>query len=379
MSKERVQKILARAGLASRRKAEEMITLGQVTINGSVAKLGEKAEFGVDAIKVNGKLIAEVETPVYLAFYKPRGVISMLADPENRPTIKDHLDKVRARVFPVGRLDFNSEGLIFLTNDGDMANRLGKLDGIPRVYHVKVKGSPDQEMMDRLTRSIFIEGKKYKLDSTKIISKLNAKTVIEAVVMDSSPIDIKAVFELKGFLVDKICRFSIGHITLNGITPGGYRILGVSQMEALFNQPELGMRMLEQSHQKVEKKLKDFAPKKRFEKLEKFGKNTGSTEKPIIRPLATPLAPGEGFQGRPKKEFSERRSPGFGRDRFARKPRRDGFEERSERGFSRGPRKAFSDRDGGFSRKPRADFSPSRGARKLRIAPGGFKVRPKSD
>src|SRR3954451_24885178 len=109
---DRVQKNLARAGIASRRKAEELITLGNVTINGRIAQLGDRAEFGKDAIKVNGKLIHKVEAPIYLTFYKPKNVISSLADPECRPTVADYLKRIEERVYPVGRLDFTNEGLL---------------------------------------------------------------------------------------------------------------------------------------------------------------------------------------------------------------------------------------------------------------------------
>src|SRR5947209_7120382 len=119
MASERVQKVLAQAGIASRRKAEELISQGLVTINGKLAKLGDKAEFGKDAIKVKGKLLnSQAEPLIYLAFNKPKGVISTLTDPEGRSTLTDFLGKIKARVFPVGRLDFNSDGLLILTNDG---------------------------------------------------------------------------------------------------------------------------------------------------------------------------------------------------------------------------------------------------------------------
>src|SRR4051794_31045073 len=112
MASERVQKILAQAGIASRRKAEELIEEGLVTINGKLAKLGDKAEMGKDAIKVKGKLLLQTESPVYLALHKPKGVISMLADPDGRATLSEFLRNVKGRVFPIGRLDFNSDGLI---------------------------------------------------------------------------------------------------------------------------------------------------------------------------------------------------------------------------------------------------------------------------
>src|ERR1700735_429375 len=112
MAKERVQKILARAGLASRRKAEELIIEGVVTINGKIAVLGDQAEWGEDSIKVRGKLLHSTEAPIYLSFYKPKGVISMFGDPEGRPSLEGYLGSIHKRLFPVGRLDFNSEGLL---------------------------------------------------------------------------------------------------------------------------------------------------------------------------------------------------------------------------------------------------------------------------
>src|SRR5687767_13402863 len=117
MAIERVQKILSRAGIASRRKAEDLITEGEVTINGKVAKLGDKAELGKDAIKVKGKLLQGVEPTMYLAFHKPKNIVSTLHDPEGRPDNGDYLKQIKARVYPIGRLDFTSEGLILLTND----------------------------------------------------------------------------------------------------------------------------------------------------------------------------------------------------------------------------------------------------------------------
>src|SRR3954464_4173740 len=118
---ERIQKILAQAGVASRRKAEELIVEGVVTVNGKPAKLGDKAEWGKDAIKVRGKLLLTKESPIYLAFNKPKGVISSLSDPEGRATLSEFLRPIKERIYPIGRLDFNSEGLILLTNDGEFA------------------------------------------------------------------------------------------------------------------------------------------------------------------------------------------------------------------------------------------------------------------
>jgi len=121
--KERVQKILAKAGIASRRKAEELITLGEVTINGKVAKLGDQAEWGVDSVKVGGKLITTTEQPVYIAFYKPKNVICAMEDPQGRPSLAGYFTRVQARIYPIGRLDFTSEGLVLLTKPSEVKSR----------------------------------------------------------------------------------------------------------------------------------------------------------------------------------------------------------------------------------------------------------------
>jgi 23S rRNA pseudouridine2605 synthase len=247
MSSERVQKILAQAGIASRRQAEELIRDGLVTINGRVAKLGDKAEWGSDAIKVKGKLLRQVESPVYLAFNKPRAVISMLGDPEGRPSLTDFLKKVKSRVFPVGRLDFNSEGLILLTNDGDLAEKIQKRDDIPRVYWVKIKGHPDAEMISRLERGARLGERKrlVKPHSVRVKESLSSKAVIEVVMLGAGAFDIKALFEARGFLVDRITRTAIGQITLRGLPAGHFRYLKLSQVQALLDQPELALVQLE--------------------------------------------------------------------------------------------------------------------------------------
>jgi 23S rRNA pseudouridine2605 synthase len=249
MSQERVQKILAQVGIASRRKAEELITEGSVTINGKVAKLGDKAEFGKDAIKVKGKLIHTKENPVYVAFYKPRGVLSSLSDPENRPTLANYLGGIKERIYPIGRLDFNTEGLLLLTNDGAMAERVQKATNLLRVYHVKVKGRPDAAQLARLEKGARIGSRVVTPHSIRFAEELASKIVLEVAFNDPGVIDVKAFFELKGMLVDKITRTAIGQITSKGIAPGEHRLLKASQFEALLAQPELGMRRLEAERQ----------------------------------------------------------------------------------------------------------------------------------
>src|SRR6266581_5863612 len=158
MPAERLQKIIAAAGIASRRKAEQLITGGLVSVNGKVVtELGSKADAEHDHIRVNGKLLHGAERHVYLVMNKPKGYVTTLSDPERRPTVMDLLRGVGARVYPVGRLDYASEGLLLLTNDGDFANRLMKAAShVPKTYMVKLAGAPAAEGLERLRHGLMI-------------------------------------------------------------------------------------------------------------------------------------------------------------------------------------------------------------------------------
>ncbi len=237
MALERVQKILAQAGIASRRKAELLIRQSLVTINGKVAKLGDKAEMGRDAIKVEGKLLRFTEPPVYVAFYKPRGVISMLVDPEGRPTLADYLSKVRGRVFPVGRLDFNSEGLLLLTNDGKFAQDLQRRPDLKRVYEIKVKGRPDPELLRKLSkleRGGRVDRREIPPLTVKVLQDLTAKTKLEITVTGSGAMDLKTLLERNDFLVERMIRTTIGSIKLKELRPGEFRFLKKAEATAML-------------------------------------------------------------------------------------------------------------------------------------------------
>jgi len=155
---ERIQKIISKCGIASRRKAEEMILEGLVRVNGVPATLGMKADLERDHIKVKGKLIGAVQSKVYLLFNKPVKCLTSSNDSEGRPTVKDFMKRVKAMVFPVGRLDFNSEGLLILTNDGDLANAiLHPKNKIPKTYRAKIDGHLEDSDIFRLERGIRLE------------------------------------------------------------------------------------------------------------------------------------------------------------------------------------------------------------------------------
>jgi 23S rRNA pseudouridine2605 synthase len=158
MPAERLQKIIAAAGIASRRKAEEMIASGLVEVNGqTITELGSKADPERDHIRVNGKLLRGAERQVYLLMNKPKGYVTTVSDPEGRPTVMNLLRGIRERVYPVGRLDYVSEGLLLLTNDGELAHGLTRASShVPKVYLVKVAGAPDEAGLRRLRRGLMI-------------------------------------------------------------------------------------------------------------------------------------------------------------------------------------------------------------------------------
>jgi 23S rRNA pseudouridine2605 synthase len=342
MSLERLQKILAQAGIASRRKAEELIQLGQVTVNGKVAKIGDKADFTQDAIKVEGKLLHQAENLVYVAFYKPKGVISMMADPENRPTLADYLTKVKARVYPIGRLDFNSEGILLLTNDGALVEKIQKSDRFPRAYHVKIKGHVTAEMIQRLTRGGKVGNSFVKPHSVRIHDELNKKTLIEIVFLSAGNVDVKTYFESKGFLIERMTRTAFGHITLHGLIPGQYRLIPQSKLQALIDQPDLGIKAIEF---KASKKRSILPKDQRLKDVDTDGKvriKAAAGDRSVIKPSTvggskigarkTYVRDSRGAEGRPSRDGARARPLAFT------KKKDRGGSETSERPSPRGDR-----------------------------------------
>lgn len=233
---ERLQKIIAAAGLASRREVEDWIREGLVTVNGRVAQLGDKAIAGKDAIKVKGKLLQAGGARVYLLFHKPRGVISMMSeDPMRRPTLKDYFRKMgQTRVFPVGRLDFHADGLVLLTNDGEFAARMQKDPGLKRVFHVKVSSHPSEHALSRLVKGTRLEGRVIQPRSVKMLDLLTQKAKIELVFEGAGAIDLKGLFERAGLVIEKTSLVSIGPYAAKDLPRGTYRALSTSQAHAIL-------------------------------------------------------------------------------------------------------------------------------------------------
>jgi 23S rRNA pseudouridine2605 synthase len=238
MPTERLQKIIAAAGIASRRKAEELITGGLVSVNGKmITELGSKADPERDHIRVNGKLLRGPERHVYLLMNKPRGYVTTVHDPENRPTVMNLLRGISARVYPVGRLDYGSEGLLLLTNDGDLAHGLMKAAShVPKTYLVKVAGSPTEEGLLRLRQGISIpaeRGRRVKTAPAKIrIIREAANPWYEVTLTEGKNRQIRRMFEEIGHHVEKIRRVRYGPLELD-VHPGDFRKLTIQEIAKL--------------------------------------------------------------------------------------------------------------------------------------------------
>ena len=238
MSTERLQKIIAAAGIASRRKAEQLITGGLVSVNGRVVtELGSKADSETDHIRVNGKLLHGAERHVYLLLNKPKGYVTTLRDPEGRPTVMDLLHGVSARVYPVGRLDYASEGLLLLTNDGEFANYLMKAAShVPKTYMVKVAGQPTAEGLTRLRAGLFIaspNGRRVKTSPAKIrLLREAGNPWYEITLLEGRNRQIRRMFEAIGHHVEKIKRVRYGALELD-VHPGKFRRLTPQEVTGL--------------------------------------------------------------------------------------------------------------------------------------------------
>ncbi|MEZ5307821.1 MAG: pseudouridine synthase [Pyrinomonadaceae bacterium] len=235
---ERLQKIIANAGITSRRKAEELIADGRVTVNGKVVStLGAKADPEQDHIKVNGKLIntkIEKRTSVYLLLNKPKGVLSAVSDDEGRKTVVDFA-KGFGRIYPVGRLDYNSEGLIILTNDGKFANRVSSSRKVPKTYHVRVKGVPNENAINKLRRGIRLEdGFKTAPAEIKQLRSTEKNAWYELTIFEGHNRQIRKMFDAVGFSIVKLRRVKIGPVTDTILKPGELRDLTQREIELLL-------------------------------------------------------------------------------------------------------------------------------------------------
>ena len=235
---ERLQKVIAHAGITSRRKAEELIVAGRVSVNGQIVK-----ELGVqvsakDRVEVDGVPI-EQESPVYYMLYKPRGVISAVTDDKKRKVVLDFFTEVPERIYPIGRLDYDTSGLLLLTNDGDLSQKLmHPKHEVDKVYVAKVKGIADKKQLLPLSRGIRIEGKKTAPARFEILSTDAATqtSIVQLTIHEGRNHQVKNMLKAVGLPVQKLKREMYGSLTLAGLRPGEYRELTKKEVNELKKQ-----------------------------------------------------------------------------------------------------------------------------------------------
>jgi 23S rRNA pseudouridine2605 synthase len=287
---ERLQKIIARAGIASRRHAEEFITSGLVTVNGqTVTELGSKADASRDHIKVSGKLLRPPSNHVYLLLNKPPEVVSTMSDPEGRPSLRDFLHGVSERVFPVGRLEYHSTGLVLLTNDGDLANRILQSNDLRQTYQLKLKTLLTFAEIEGLSRATGAH-----------ITRLRGKEMpwYEVTLSEARRDALRNKLFQTGHPVDKMRRVGMGNLKLEGLASGRHREVSAAEVATLI-------RLLDGK----ETVAADRPPKRpakppKFPKFAKFAKSTKFTR---------PTRSAKSAKSAQSKQFTKHKQQGAGK------------------------------------------------------------------
>ena len=236
MAEERLQKILARAGVASRRKAEELIRQGRIQVDGkTVTELGRKFDPARVWITFDGRPVAE-EKPVYILLNKPRGYVTTLSDPQGRPIVTDLLHGVSQRLFPVGRLDLDTEGALLLTNDGQLGNYiLHPRFEVNKTYEATVRGIPGLEKLRRLEQGLLIDGRKTWPARARILARKQDRTTIEIIIHEGRKHQVRKMFQAIGHPVLHLRRTAYGRLKLGSLAVGKYRYLSTKDLKKIFS------------------------------------------------------------------------------------------------------------------------------------------------
>lgn len=234
---ERLQKLLAGAGIGSRRACEELIAAGRVTVNGQRANLGDRADAIADVILVNGDRIVTDTNLVYLAMNKPRGVVSTMADERGRAAVADFLGQLPQRVFHVGRLDADSEGLLLLTNDGSLAHRLTHPSfGVSKTYLCEVHGPVPRALGRELRQGVELDDGPARVDSFRVVDAFGAQALVEVILHEGRNHIVRRMFDAVGYPVERLVRTAVGQVKLGDLRPGRTRRLSNVEVAGLFRQ-----------------------------------------------------------------------------------------------------------------------------------------------
>jgi 23S rRNA pseudouridine2605 synthase len=232
---ERLNKILATAGIASRRRADELISRGLVTVNGrKETRLGSQAIWGIDAIAVNGQPIPGPPRKIYLILNKPFGYVCTLRDPEGRPIVRDLIKGVKERIYPVGRLDFDSQGLLILTNDGELSHRLMHPKfRIPRTYKAIIGGSISNESVEQLKKGVLLDDGPTGPARVRVVNRQDKRSVVRLTIFEGRSREIRRIFEALGHKTLQLIRIGYGNLQIGDLKVGDYRHLNEREVKAL--------------------------------------------------------------------------------------------------------------------------------------------------
>ncbi len=233
---ERLQKVLAKAGIASRRKAEELIREGRVRVDGKVVtEMGVRVDPDIQVIECDGISVSASEKKVYILLHKPAGVLSTVHDPHGRPIVTDLLRKVKERVYPVGRLDLDTEGALLLTNDGELAQKiLHPSHEVNKTYVAKVRGEPSARKLNTLSKGIDLEGRKTWPADIEVLHTEPQSTTVKIVIHEGRKRQVRKMFEAIGHPVLQLKRIAYGQLDLGDLPPGKYRFLNRADLKLIF-------------------------------------------------------------------------------------------------------------------------------------------------
>lgn len=370
---ERLQKFLSRAGVASRRHAETMIVDGRVKVNGKVVtELGTRVDAAKDLVLLDGKLVSVSSERKYFLLYKPPGVVTTLSDPEGRPTVADYAQDTGGRVFPVGRLDYDAEGALLLTDDGDLANKLmHPSHQVPRVYLAKVKGMPDEPSLQKLVDGVRLEDGMAHAVEAKIFNKAERNTWVKLVVTEGRQHLVKRLCAAIGHPVVRLFRPAHAGISVHGLSPGALRALTNDEIRRVkaaadgttSEQPALYLPARRHGH---------AAPG--FEPEEGESRDQGAP------PPSSFSEPDDGFDARPSRDEdapAERAGTRGSSDGGRFPPRRSAEGARGGERSRGGPEGRREDSRGGGRFASRGGAADSRGGRRGDDARGGGRLAPR--